>query len=182
MKLSLLAAAIMSTALASAADPKESAPSNVAIVGGGCFWCVESTYKLVPGIKKLTSGYSAGQTKNPTYEDICTGETGHAEVVRVDFDPAVISYRKVLDLFFEMHDPTTVTKEEMMKEYYEAPKGQASDARSTRVREAKPQPIPQPRVVQTQVLNPQASKPAQAKTTNQFKPKQGIDAALDGIE
>ena len=74
------------------------------------------------------------------------------------------------------------TKEEMMKEYYEAPKGQASDARSTRVREAKPQPIPQPRVVQTQVLNPQASKPTQAKTTNQFKPKQGIDAALDGIE
>ena len=74
------------------------------------------------------------------------------------------------------------TKEEMMKEYYEAPKGQASDARSTRVREAKPQPIPQPRVVQTQVLNPQASKPAQVKTTNQFKPKQGIDAALDGIE
>jgi hypothetical protein len=74
------------------------------------------------------------------------------------------------------------TKEEQMKEYYEAPKGQASDARSTRVREAKPQPIPQPRVVQTQVLNPQASKPAQAKTTNQFKPKQGIDAALDGIE
>jgi len=74
------------------------------------------------------------------------------------------------------------TKEEMMKEYYEAPKGQASDARSTRVREAKPQPIPQPRVVQTQVLNPQASKPAQSKTTNQFKPKQGIDAALDGIE
>ena len=74
------------------------------------------------------------------------------------------------------------TKEEMMKEYYEAPKGQASDARSTRVREAKPQPIPQPRVVQTQVLNPQASKTAQAKTTNQFKPKQGIDAALDGIE
>ncbi len=74
------------------------------------------------------------------------------------------------------------TKEEMMKEYYEAPKGQASDARSTRVREAKPQSIPQPRVVQTQVLNPQASKPAQAKTTNQFKPKQGIDAALDGIE
>ena len=74
------------------------------------------------------------------------------------------------------------TKEEMMKEYYEAPKGQAVDARSTRVRAAKPQPIPQPRVVQTQVLNPQASKPAQSKTTNQFKPKQGIDAALDGIE
>jgi peptide-methionine (S)-S-oxide reductase len=123
MKLSLLAAALMSTALASAADPKESTPSNVAVVGGGCFWCVESTYKLVPGIKKLTSGYSAGQTKNPTYEDICTGETGHAEVVKVEFDPAVISYRKVLDLFFEMHDPTTVTKEEMMKHGKLLPKG-----------------------------------------------------------
>jgi hypothetical protein len=74
------------------------------------------------------------------------------------------------------------TKEEQMKEYYEAPKGHASDARVARTRESKPQPIPQPRVVQTQVLNPQASKPVQAKTTNQFKPKQGIDAALDGIE
>ena len=75
------------------------------------------------------------------------------------------------------------TKEEQMKEYYEAPKGQASDARVARTREAKPQPIPQPRVVQTQVLNPQAAKPtAQGKKTDMFKPKKGIDAALDGIE
>jgi peptide-methionine (S)-S-oxide reductase len=97
--------------------------SNVAIVGGGCFWCVESTYKLVPGITGLTSGYSGGKTKDPTYEDICTGETGHAEVVKVEFDPAVISYRKVLDLFFEMHDPTTITKEDMTKYGKFIPKG-----------------------------------------------------------
>lgn len=75
------------------------------------------------------------------------------------------------------------TKEEQMKEYYEAPKGQASDARAARVRESKPQPIPQTRVVQTQVLNPQAAKPVvQGKKTDMFKPKKGIDAALDGIE
>lgn len=123
MKLPLLLtlAALMSAASnVSAADETK---SNVAIVGGGCFWCVESTYKLVPGITKLTSGYSGGKTKNPTYEDICTGETGHAEVVKVEFDPSVISYRKVLDLFFEMHDPTTVTKEDMIKHGKFLPKG-----------------------------------------------------------
>jgi peptide-methionine (S)-S-oxide reductase len=114
----------MSTSLPAADAPKsEAADSSVAIVGGGCFWCVESTYKLLPGIKKLTSGYAGGKTKNPTYEDICTGETGHAEVVKVEFDPAVISYRKVLDAFFEMHDPTTVTKEDMTKHGKFLPKG-----------------------------------------------------------
>ena len=119
-----IAALFMTTSAASAADEKSASPtSTTAIVGGGCFWCVESTYKLVPGIKKLTSGYAGGQTKNPTYEDICTGETGHAEVVKVEFDPAVISYRKVLDLFFEMHDPTSVTKEDMMKHGKLLPKG-----------------------------------------------------------
>lgn len=74
------------------------------------------------------------------------------------------------------------SKEEQMKEYYDAPKGQVSDVRTRAVRESKPQPIPQTQVVQTQVVNPQANKPAQSKTINTFKPKKGIDAALDGIE
>jgi peptide-methionine (S)-S-oxide reductase len=105
-------------------EPKTPPPSSsVAIVGGGCFWCVESTFKLVPGIKKLTSGYAGGKTKNPTYEDICTGESGHAEVVKVEFDPAVISYRKVIDLFFEMHDPTSITTEDTYKHGKFLPKG-----------------------------------------------------------
>ena len=119
----LLTTLIMSAInTASAADESKKA-SNVAIVGGGCFWCTESSYKLVNGVTKITSGYAGGKTKNPTYEDICTGETGHAEVVKVEFDPAVISYRKVLDLFFEMHDPTSVTKEDMVKHGKFMPKG-----------------------------------------------------------
>lgn len=114
----------MSSPLIAADLPKsEASTSSVAVVGGGCFWCVESTYKLIPGIKKLTSGYAGGKTKNPTYEDICTGDTGHAEVVKVEFDPAVLNYRKVIDLFFEMHDPTTVTKEDMIKHGKFLPKG-----------------------------------------------------------
>lgn len=120
--ISIFALAVIMS-LPSALPAEEKPASSVAIVGGGCFWCVESTYKLVPGIKALTSGYSGGQTKNPTYEDICTGKTGHAEVVKVEFDPAVISYRKVLDLFFEMHDPTTITKEDMFKYGKFIPKG-----------------------------------------------------------
>ena len=103
-----------------AADP---AKIETAIVGGGCFWCTEGTYKLVPGVTKIVSGYSAGKTENPTYEDICTGESGHAEVVKVSYDAAVISYRKILDLFFDMHDPTSVTKEEMVKHGKLLPKG-----------------------------------------------------------
>lgn len=74
------------------------------------------------------------------------------------------------------------SKEDQMKEYYDAPKGQVSDARTRTVRESRPQPIPQQQVVQTQVVNPQANRPAQGKTINTFKPKKGIDAALDGIE
>lgn len=102
-----------------ATEPK----METAIVGGGCFWCTESAYKIVPGVNKITSGYAAGQTKNPTYEEICEGTTGHAEVVKVEFDSSVISYRKILDLFFDMHDPTTVTKEETYKHGKLLPKG-----------------------------------------------------------
>lgn len=123
MKLPLLLTLAVLMSASSSVSAADAPKSNVAIVGGGCFWCVESTYKLVPGITKLTSGYTGGKTKNPTYEDICTGETGHAEVVKVEFDPAVISYRKVIDLFFEMHDPTTVTKEDMIKHGKFLPKG-----------------------------------------------------------
>jgi peptide-methionine (S)-S-oxide reductase len=112
------------TALAmigSAAEP--TAKMETAIVGGGCFWCTEATYKLIPGVKKITSGYAAGKTQNPTYEEICEGDSGHAEVVKVDFDPTAVSYRKILDLFFEMHDPTSVTKEETYKHGKLLPKG-----------------------------------------------------------
>ncbi|MEI6279206.1 MAG: peptide-methionine (S)-S-oxide reductase MsrA [Verrucomicrobiae bacterium] len=78
-----------------------------AILGGGCFWCVEAVYHGRPGIKSVVSGFAGGHVPNPTYEQVCTGKTGHAEVVEITFDPALISYEQVLDLFWAAHDPTT---------------------------------------------------------------------------
>jgi peptide-methionine (S)-S-oxide reductase len=80
-------------------------------LGGGCFWCIEAVYKRIDGILSVTSGYAGGHTQDPTYEEICTGRTGHAEVVRVEFDPEVISVEDVLRRFFESHDPTTLNRQ-----------------------------------------------------------------------
>lgn len=89
----------------------EPAATQSVVVGGGCFWCVEAVIQRVPGVKKIVSGYSGGAVKNPTYEQVCTGTTGHAEVVRVDFDPAVVKLDTVLDVFFASHDPTTLNQQ-----------------------------------------------------------------------
>lgn len=80
---------------------------ETATLGGGCFWCTEAVFDGVQGVESVESGYSGGHLKNPTYEDICRGDTGHAEVIRVTFDPAVVAYRDILDIFFATHDPTT---------------------------------------------------------------------------
>ncbi|MDE2420514.1 MAG: peptide-methionine (S)-S-oxide reductase MsrA [Gammaproteobacteria bacterium] len=82
-----------------------------AIVGGGCFWCTESVFRAVRGVKNVTSGYAGGARPNPTYEQICSGATGHAEVIAIDFDPAVISFERILDIFFATHDPTTLNRQ-----------------------------------------------------------------------
>jgi peptide-methionine (S)-S-oxide reductase len=82
-----------------------------ATVGGGCFWCVEAVYQMVPGVLAVTSGYAGGDVPNPTYEQICTGRTGHAEVVQIEFDLEKISYEKVIDLFWKAHDPTTLNRQ-----------------------------------------------------------------------
>lgn len=82
--------------------------SSKAVLGGGCFWCMEALFKNTPGVQKVTSGFAGGDTKNPTYEDVCTGRTGHAEVIEVVYDPLKISYRHLLDLFWKAHDPTTL--------------------------------------------------------------------------
>jgi len=79
---------------------------EVASLAGGCFWCIESVFNRIRGIESAVSGYMGGQTLNPTYKDICRGDTGHAEVVQVQFDPVQISYRNVLEIFFALHDPT----------------------------------------------------------------------------
>jgi len=88
-----------------------SSPREIATVGGGCFWCVEAVFELVKGVESVVSGYAGGHVPNPTYEQVCGKTTGHAEVIQVTFDPAVISYRELLGLFFAFHDPTTPNRQ-----------------------------------------------------------------------
>ncbi|MRW86182.1 peptide-methionine (S)-S-oxide reductase MsrA [Pseudoduganella sp. FT26W] len=84
---------------------------DTAILGGGCFWCTEAVYLELKGVESVESGYMGGASADPTYEQVCTGGTGHAEVVRLRFDPAVISYRDLLEIFFTIHDPTTLNRQ-----------------------------------------------------------------------
>jgi peptide-methionine (S)-S-oxide reductase len=117
MKLKALLPLIMSLLSAVSAGAAESAAgagstkTESVIVGGGCFWCTEGCYQIVPGVVKVTSGYAGGTVENPTYEQICTKKTGHAEVVKVDYDPSKLSLKDVLDLFWDMHDPTTLNRQ-----------------------------------------------------------------------
>ncbi len=82
-----------------------------AILGGGCFWCLDAVYRRVRGVSGVVSGYAGGGPANPSYEQVCTGRTGHAEVVQVDFDPAAIGYDDILRIFFAIHDPTTLNRQ-----------------------------------------------------------------------
>jgi peptide-methionine (S)-S-oxide reductase len=84
---------------------------EVATFGSGCFWCTEAVFQQMKGVQKAVSGYSGGANPNPTYEDVCDGDTGHAEVVQVTFDPAVVSYPELLELFWRSHDPTTLNRQ-----------------------------------------------------------------------
>ena len=84
---------------------------EVATLAGGCFWCLEAVFLEVKGVEKVVSGYAGGHDPNPTYKAVCNGSTGHAEVVQVTFDPDVISYRDVLNVFFSIHDPTTLNRQ-----------------------------------------------------------------------
>lgn len=85
--------------------------TEIATLGGGCFWCLEAVYQQVRGVQAVESGYTGGQVKNPSYEQVCEGNTGHAEVVRVSFDPDVVTYREILEIFFTIHDPTTLNRQ-----------------------------------------------------------------------
>ena len=93
-------------------DTPQPAPvTETATFGGGCFWCVEAVFEQLPGVLGVTSGYQGGKSEQPTYEEVCRGDSGHAEVVRIEFDPARISYEKLLDIFFTAHDPTTPNRQ-----------------------------------------------------------------------
>lgn len=82
-----------------------------ATLGGGCFWCLDAVYRLINGIIKVECGYSGGHKKNPTYEEVCTGTTNHAEVIQIQFNPEIISYEKILNIFWKIHDPTTLNRQ-----------------------------------------------------------------------
>jgi len=84
---------------------------ELATLGGGCFWCLDAAFRQLRGVEEVVSGYAGGSTANPTYRDVCSGVTGHAEVVQVSFDPTVISYRDLLGVFFTIHDPTTLNRQ-----------------------------------------------------------------------
>ena len=85
--------------------------TEIALMGGGCFWCIEAVVQRLEGVSKVVSGYAGGKHPSPSYEQVCSGTTGHAEVVQVEFDPAVLSYRDLLIVFFAMHDPTTLNRQ-----------------------------------------------------------------------
>jgi len=84
---------------------------EAATQGGGCFWCLEAVFEEMEGVTGVVSGYAGGTVKNPSYDDVCSGTTGHAEVVRIEFDPRVVAFEKILDVFFTIHDPTTMNRQ-----------------------------------------------------------------------
>jgi peptide-methionine (S)-S-oxide reductase len=83
----------------------------LATLAGGCFWCLEAVFQQLKGVSRVSSGYAGGTVAKPTYEQVCTGKTGHAEVVQIEFDPALVSFRDLLDVFFTLHDPTTLNQQ-----------------------------------------------------------------------
>ncbi len=85
--------------------------SEMATVGGGCFWCLEAVFEQLRGVARVESGFAGGSTANPTYRQVCGGDTGHAEVVQITFDPRLISFAELLDVFFDIHDPTTLNRQ-----------------------------------------------------------------------
>jgi peptide-methionine (S)-S-oxide reductase len=107
----LLAVGAAATATATGETNSMQNKTESLVVGGGCFWCMEAVFDHVPGVKSVVCGYAGGHTRDPTYEDVCTDATGHAEVVRIEFDPAVTSCAKLLAVFFDAHDPTTMNRQ-----------------------------------------------------------------------
>ena len=112
---SLVLALAMFAALATPAqsgdDMNATAPTETATFAGGCFWCIEEIFRQQPGVLKVVSGYTGGETKNPTYREVCTGDTGHAEAIQITFDPQQIAYADLLAVFWKAHDPTQLNRQ-----------------------------------------------------------------------
>ena len=104
-------AAMNLAAVAQSTNTMSTNQIETATLGGGCFWCVEAVYERLPGVISVTSGYAGGHTENPTYREVCRGDTGHAEVTQIKFDPAKTSYAKLLEVFWQAHDPTTLNRQ-----------------------------------------------------------------------
>src|ERR1700753_2566969 len=112
--LNILAACFLSSVIplfVNMSDAQNVTRTETAVFGGGCFWCLDAQFKLVNGVKSVLSGYAGGSLKNPSYEQVCSETTGHAEVIQVEFDPAVVSYEDLLRKFFRAHDPTTLNRQ-----------------------------------------------------------------------
>ena len=107
----LAAGAINLAAVAQSTNAMNTNKTEIADLGGGCFWCKEAVFERLPGVISVTSGFAGGTTENPTYQDVCTETTGHAEVTEIEFDPAKISYDKLLEVFWQAHDPTTLNRQ-----------------------------------------------------------------------
>jgi peptide-methionine (S)-S-oxide reductase len=111
---SLLALSLTLTLASAQSKPIMNDSTNktaLATFGGGCYWCTEAIYQMIPGVKSVSSGFAGGTKENPTYEEVCTGTTGHAEVIQIEYDPSVTSYEKLLHTFWEAHDPTTLNRQ-----------------------------------------------------------------------
>ena len=109
--LALVAGSVLANTTKQDKKEKKKMNKEIATVGGGCFWCIEAPFDELVGVQKAVSGYSGGHVKNPTYQQVTTGTTGHAEVVQITFDPSVISYQEILEVFFTLHDPTTLNRQ-----------------------------------------------------------------------
>jgi len=94
-----------------ALPPSTATKAESIVLGGGCFWCLDAAYRLVPGVVSVESGYSGGRSRNPSYREVCSGDTGHAEVVRVVYDSSVVSLQRLFELFWKVHDPTTLNRQ-----------------------------------------------------------------------
>lgn len=161
------------------------AKREVATLGGGCFWCLEAVYEQLDGVAKVVSGYAGGHVQTPTYEQVCDGTTGHAEVVQVTFDPGVTSYREILEVFFTIHDPTTLNRQgnDVGEQYRSAVFWHSDEQRrvaESLIEELEKEDIYEGRMIVTEVVPAQTFYPAEEHHQGYYRrnPTQGYCRAV----